>query len=347
MNIRLATDSDQNKWDTYVLTHPQGLPYHQFAWKAVVEEAYGFKGIYLVAEINDEFAGVLPLIDFEGAFGRRMLISLPYCDAGGGLADNTTIVKALMNKAVILSRLKKTKGLQVRFSYPLDGIAEGHSMNVSKARMVLLLPESAVVLLGSFKAKLRSQIKKPIQDGLKAKMGGVELVDEFYQVFSENMRNLGSPVHSRKWVHAVVSKFDERAKVCVIYTPDGVAAAAGIALFHNETVSIPWASSLGCFKRLNANMLLYWSFLSFAADRKFKYFDFGRSTPGEGTYKFKEQWGAKPQELTWMTIPSEAHQGSYDFPMPITRKQVAEIWKRMPLGVCNFVGPFLRRQISL
>ena len=202
-------------------------------------------------------------------------------------------------------------------------------------------------LLARMKSKLRSQIKKPLRDGLTAKLGGVELVDTFYNVFAENMHELGSPVHSRKWISAVVLEYGDRARVGVVFTPEGMPAAAGIILLHERIVSIPWASSLRKFNRLNPNMLLYWTFLSFAADNGFEKFDYGRSSPGEGTFKFKEQWGAMPQPLSWDYFsfngePVERFQTSSKM-----RGYLEKIWQRSPLPMCNFCGPLLRKYVSL
>jgi hypothetical protein len=91
-------------------------------------------------------------------------------------------------------------------------------------------------------------------------------------------------------------------------------------------------------------MLLYWNFLSFAADNGYHYFDFGRSTPGEGTYKFKQQWGADPVPLAWIDLlnsSSVAKNGSG------LRAQVEKVWQKLPVSVATMVGSQLRRYIDL
>ena len=213
--------------------------------------------------------------------------------------------------------------------------------------MVLELPGDSGLLMAGLKAKLRSQVKKPVRDGLSVRIGGAELVNEFYRIFAVNMRDLGSPVHSKKWILAVIEHFDERARIGVVYTPEGLAAAAGVILLHPGTVSIPWASSLHRFNYLNPNMLLYWSFLSFAADGGFSRFDFGRSTPAEGTYRFKEQWGAEPFPLYWEDRMHNHGENATGFVSGVGRKTAAAIWSRLPLSATNALGPIFRRHISL
>ncbi len=342
MNIRIATVEDETAWNEYVLNHPDGLAYHLFAWQKAVKNAYQFGSCYLLGEENSKITGVLPLIELKIPFLGRSLVSLPYCDIGGCLADNDEIATALLQKALEIGQLKKVKKIEIR-----QILLTGEIDPMGKVRMVLDLPDSSATLLAGFKAKLRSQVKKPTRDGLTARLGGEELVSDFYQIFCENMRDLGSPVHSLKWVESIVKFYGDRAKVGIVYTPEGIPAAGGIILLTTKTVLIPWASALLKFKHYNPNMLLYWNFLSFAADNGYQYFDFGRSTLGEGTYKFKKQWGAEPVPLRWVDLlnstPTMVAVGRHGG----MREKVATVWKKLPVPMATSVGSKLRGFIDL
>jgi hypothetical protein len=56
MKIKLAEDSDQKRWDEFILSHPKASPYHLFAWKKAIEAAYGHKCINLCAHKNRTLA---------------------------------------------------------------------------------------------------------------------------------------------------------------------------------------------------------------------------------------------------------------------------------------------------
>ena len=346
MEIRLAQESDRQAWDDYVLAHPTGSAYHQYAWRQAVEKAYRFPGVYLMAVREHRICGVLPLIDFKIPFRGRSLISLPYCDVGGVLANDRETENALVGAAMQRGRETGCRGLTLRRAAEGDPGRSAFAPSAPKVRMLLALPDQAELLLAQFKSKLRSQIKKPLRDGLTAKISGLELVDQFYAIFSRNMRDIGSPVHSLSWVTAVVAAYGERARIGVVYTPDGSPAAAGVILLHNRTVSIPWASSLKMFNRLNANVLLYWRFLEFAIENGCDCFDFGRSTPGGGTYRFKQQWGARPHPLQWDDLlqPDGNPRGRNAAAL---RRFLVRGWQVLPVGFCSVVGPLLRRYISL
>jgi FemAB-related protein (PEP-CTERM system-associated) len=345
MKIRAATDRDRTAWDAYVLRHVNGLAYHRYAWKEAVEQAYGFAGRYLMAETDGRLRGVLPLIHFRGPLWPGKLVSLPYCDVGGPLADDAATERSLVASAQTLLRQSRTKGLDLRVSgaQGRDGLKD----EVRKVRQVLDLPENSEALLAGFKAKLRSQVLKPGRDGLTFRFGDVDLMTDFYAVFTENMRDLGSPVHSREWFVAILRHFGQDARVGVVYAASGEPAAGALVLSHGTTLTVPWASSLRRFNRQNPNMLLYWRLLSFAADGGYRLFDFGRSTPGEGTYRFKKQWGARDIPLVWREFSPQGRERRSDGSRTPGRERLEALWTRMPLVLCNFLGPRIRRYVSL
>jgi len=345
MNVRVAQITDASSWDAYALGHQQGLAYHRFSWLQAVREAYGFRTYPLLAEADGRVVGILPLAHIRLPLKRGKLVSLPYCDLGGILAATESTAAALLAEALCLAEDLQVPEVCLRSARPLRS---GDKPHPCKVRMVQQLPESSEALLAGFRAKLRSQVRKPERDGLRAVLGGVELLEDFYHVFTGNMRDLGSPVHGRKWFEKLLAGLGKAARVGVVYMPDGSAAAAGIILCHGRVISVPWASSLRKYNSSCPNMLLYWSFLAFAADNGFALFDFGRSTPEEGTFKFKQQWGAKPEPLFWQTF---VHGAKLEVPEQESsaglRSRMESVWRRLPLGVCNLVGPHVRRFVSL
>lgn len=340
-------------WDHYVLTHPRGLAYHLSCFIQAIKQAYGFDTFNMAAVSGSRIKGILALtrMGLPGLPGQ--LVSSPYCDAAGVLADSPEIEAALLDRGLALARAMRIPRVLIRNTAPFAGIDPELTRHAGKVRMVLTLKLDPDDLLGFLKAKVRSQIKKPMRDGLDFVMGGRELVAPFYKIFCENMRDLGSPPHARQWIRQVVSAYGNRAHIGLVRLPDKTPAAAGIILCHPHTVSIPWASSLRRYNRMNPNMLLYWGFLKFAAGRGFGFFDFGRSTPGEGTFRFKAQWGATPAALHWAEFdPFGPHP---DRPLPIEpsggvsllRGKAETMFSSLPVPLATVLGPCSRKYISL
>ena len=123
--------------------------------------------------------------------------------------------------------------------------------------------------------------------------------------------------------------------------------SVGILLQHRDTVTIPWSSTLREYNRIAPNMLLYWNFLAYAADNGYSSFDFGRSDPDSGTYKFKIQWEAQPQELHWYTSSTQTSKSPSSNSKFQLREYAATTWSKLPAPAADWLGPRLRKYISL
>lgn len=324
-------------------------PYHLFAWKKAVESSYRHRACYLIAEEDGNVAGVLPLIYMKPPLISGQFVSLPFCDVGDVLARDEKTAERLVSEAISLAREYRSGHIELRgqgqhSSYEFIGLPV--TVQSHKVRMLLALPDSSEILWDGFRSKHRSQIRKAEKNGLVFRWGNKENLDDFYYVFSRNMRDLGSPVHARAWFAAVLEHFGENARMGLVYHKDHL-AGVGIILSVNRRISIPWASTLKEFNRFAPNMLLYWNFLKYAADNGYSHFDFGRSTPGEGTYKFKVQWGAEPVPLNWHCIMIDKKEAESTSPASAHRDTIARLWQKLPLSIANLIGPAIRKHISL
>jgi serine/alanine adding enzyme len=366
MIIRLFNPSDKQSWDSYVLNHSASTHCHLSGWKEVIENTYGHKGYYLMAlrssnpihpinpsNSNNQVVGILPLFHIKSLLFGNHLVSMPFLNYGGILAEDEETEIALLSEAIKLSQKLKVSNTELRHLKPLSSLNPmnpGNPINcvtrTHKVRMVLTLPGSSDELFKSYKAKLRSQISRPQKEGMRAVIGGVELLDSFYKVFSINMRDLGSPVHSKKLFKQICLEFPQNIKICVVIYQN-VSVASGLIFCFRDTVEIPWASSLKEYNKFSPNMLLYWSLIEYANNEGFRCFDFGRSTPEEGTYKFKEQWGAKPSPLYWHNIIFDGHPVSNNDSEKSKFETAVKYWKRLPLPFSNMIGPLVRKHISL
>lgn len=331
--------------DRYLSCQPQATPYHSMRWILSIKKVYHFGYLYYIAKSDNQIVGVLPLCIFTGLRGKKEFCSLPYCDVGGVVSNSQEIKSELVNQALTKMKDYSLSGLELRQRLIGQDVAE--DMLDRKVSMLLDLPESADSLLKSFKSKLRSQINKAGKNGLKFDCANDEKsIDDFFYVFSRNMHLLGSPTHSLKWFHALREVYEDELLVGRVWYEDKI-VGAGILLFNGGNVSIPWASTLRDFNRLAPNMMLYWNLLRESCNRGCRQFDFGRSTYDEGTYRFKQQWGAKPVLLDWQVLDKQGAVAEIPTNKSKIRDIVEAIWKKLPLPVVNTIGPHLRRHISL
>jgi serine/alanine adding enzyme len=341
--IRLYQDTDHAHWDEYVISSSHTSCYHLVSWKTVIEKSFGHKTYYLLSEDeNKKINGVLPLVHLKNILFGNFAVSLPYFNYGGVCADNDEIRAQLLHEAAIIASAQKMDHIELRH---ISNAVADLPVKTSKVSMQLTLPQTKEELWASFPSKLRSQVQRPIKEQMHTKVGQQDELNSFYDIFSQNMRDLGTPVYSKSFFRNILKEFPENAWICTIYTKDENPVASGFLVGFKEMLEIPWASSLRTYNRLSPNMLLYWSVLELACDRQYKVFDFGRSTVGEGTYKFKEQWGAKPIQLYWHywmknngPLPEiNPHNPKYEMAI--------KTWQRLPVSLTRLLGPSIVKNL--
>ncbi len=350
MEIRAVSDSAA--WDRYVLQTPESKYTHLFNWSRVIEETYGHRPVYLAAVRPDqngrpEICGILPLFRFKALVNGPRLVSVPFFDTAGILArDGFTRnflfkrgLEPLCNKKAGLSAI--TLRQEEMLDIPdLNLMAGGPRIFSAKVGMSLPISGSQQEMMGRLKSKLRSQIKKSEKSGLEWKIGKTGLLDPFYAVFSRNMRDLGSPVHSKNFFKAIFRYFYDQAFICVVFYKARPVAASFMFRFK-KTLANPWASSVREFRYLNANLYLYRRMIGFACNLKAEILDMGRSSKNAPTHRFKKQFRPEEQPLYWYTwpVPGQGLLAEETLTLPA--------WKKLPLGAANLLGPLVRKRISL
>ena len=336
----VTVETDSRAWSTYVASQAGITGYHDWRWRDVFKGAFGYDSIYFAARRLDRIVGVLPTVLLDSWLFGRALISLPFVNYGGVVADDVAAERALLDAAAAAALEHRCKHVELRH---VNRHFDDLPCKQHKVTMILAL-QPVPALWDGLDKKVRNQVRKAQKAGLTYRDGGIELLDEFYAVFARNMRDLGTPVYSRTFFADILTAFPERTQLHIV-SQGSVPAAAGLTFQTRSTVEIPWASAVRDFNPMCANPLLYWSMLESAAARGCTNFDFGRSTPNEGTYRFKAQWGAEPVPLCWeYSLPEGARLPDTSPTNPKFQLAVA-VWKKLPLGVANRFGPTIVRAI--
>lgn len=317
--------------------------YHLIGWKEVVERTFGHKTYYLLAEnAKKEINGILPLVHLKSALFGSFMISVPYFNYGGVSVENDEVSSRLLQEAISIAGREGADHIELRHT---QHIKEPLQEKTAKVSMRLELPDKPDDLWKSFSSKLRSQIKRPQKEEMYSKIYGIDGLDDFYSVFAVKMKALGTPVYSKSFFKNILLAFPGLTYIQTIFTKDGLPVASGFLAGFKKRLEIPWAASLPSYNRSSPNMLLYWESLKFACEKGFDCFDFGRSTPGEGTYKFKKQWGAKPVQLYWHYWLKDGGTMPELNPNNPKYKMAIKIWQRLPLFVTKIIGPAIVKNL--
>jgi FemAB-related protein (PEP-CTERM system-associated) len=263
-------------------------------------------------------------------------------DYGGVCADNVEAENLLIKEAIKITQKYKAGYLELRHINAKDSASL--YTKIHKQTFILDLCQDFSFLWNNFIPEIRNRIKKAQKSGLEIKIGGRELLDNFYFIYSFHMKELGTPVLGKVFFKNMCLKFPKNTKIFIVHH-QGVLMGVALIIFFKDTIEVPWISSLGKYFPYCPNNLMYWEIIKYGCQQGFKYFDFGRSTKDSSHALFKTRWGARPVDLSWQYYSSNINRLPKISPDNPRFGLAINIWKKLPLLLTNSIGPKIARHL--
>lgn len=331
---------DGDRWDAYVENTPSATFFHLSSWARIITEALGHKSHYLYAEQNGEIVGILPLAETKSRLFGHALISTPLCVYGGTVANGAAATSCLCDAAVKLAK-------QLRVDYvELRSRNSDNSEWLKKDLYVTFRKQLSKDHDANFKAIPRKQ-RAMVRKGRDANLivSSTPTIEEFYRVYSESVRNLGTPVLSRRYYAMVKEVFGDQCEITVI-KKDASPVAAVMSFYFRDEVHPYYGGSIWQGRQLRANDFMYWVVMKHAVERGIQLFDFGRSKRDTGSYHFKRHWGFEPQTLAYSYYLVNAKEMPNISPTNQKYQFLIRAWQHLPLNISQFIGPWIARNLG-
>jgi FemAB-related protein (PEP-CTERM system-associated) len=339
------------RWDEYVFAHPAGTFFHDWQWREIISASFGYESFYLYAEDRDKIQGILPLFLVRSLLFGRSLVAIPLAVYGGVLATNRSAEAVLLEKAMGLGKQLKAKYLELRGNPYLQKEASTEAANLAcsarqKDLYVTFVGEIDPldeVNLSRIPRKQRRMVRQGEKHGLQFVLDNSRL-REFYQVYAESVRNLGTPVYGYPYFEKIVKSFADRCKIFLV-EHQGKVIAGVLVFFYKDQVMPYYGGALKEYFPLAPNDFMYWELMRYGAANGYKIFDFGRSKRGTGSFDFKRHWGFEPHPLAYFYYPMKGQ------PIPDTSslnpklQWAIRIWRSLPLKLTMALGPRIVRHI--
>jgi FemAB-related protein (PEP-CTERM system-associated) len=328
-------------WDAFVAVMPNGTFFHRAPWARVIEAAFGHRTHYVYAERDGSIVGVLPLAQVKTLLFGHTLISVPFCVYGGPLAADAETNDVLESYATSLLASTGASALEFR---ERDGVesdwAARSDLYVTFRKAIDADHERN---MKAIPRKQRAMVRKGIQNGLTSMVN--HEVGPLHRIYSESVRNLGTPVFSRRYFTILLEEF--RDCVDVVTIMDGDNPIASVMNFYDRDEVLPYYGG-GNFvaRQRGGNDFMYWEVMRRAADRGCRLFDFGRSKLGTGAFAFKHNWGFVPAPLVYRYKLAPGASIPEHNPMNPKYRMFIAGWKRLPLPVANLLGPPIVRGLG-
>ena len=329
------------RWDDFVMRCPQATFFHRAGWQRILRTIFRHETHFLCAEVDDRIEGVLPLARVRSLLFGHSLVSLPFAVYGGVAASNEQAAEALEHAAQELARSLGVAHLELR------NVASRHAgwpmQDLYATFRKEILPDEEANLL-AIPRKQRAMVRKGIAHGLRSELDAG--VDRFYALYADNVHRHGTPGLPRRYFAALRREFGDDCEVQTVVDKEGRPVSSVLTFYFRDEVLPYYAGDAPAARELAANDFKYWELMRRACRRGLRIFDYGRSKRGSGSYSFKKNWGFEPQPLHYEYCLYKRDSVPQTNPANPKYRVLIEVWRRMPIGVANWLGPMVVRGLG-
>ncbi len=340
VRVRGLEARDAERWNAFVERNDEATFFHRAEWSSVLERAFGHRPHYLLAESGGSIRGILPLGRLKSRLFGNALISTPFCVYGGVVAEDERVEERLTAAARELAERLDVDYLELRNLRRRQPDWPCKDLYVTFRKAIEPDPEAN---LRAIPRKQRAMVRKGIRAGLVGEPD--RDVERLFAIYSESVRNLGTPVFPRSYFRVLKEVFGEACRVLTI-TQDGRALCSVMSFYHRDEVLPYYGGGRAEARAVAGNDFMYWELMRRSCEEGLRLFDYGRSKREVGSYRFKKHWGFEPQPLFYEYHLVRASEVPDVNPLNPKYRFFVETWKRMPLGLTRVVGPWIARNLG-
>jgi FemAB-related protein (PEP-CTERM system-associated) len=134
--------------------------------------------------------------------------------------------------------------------------------------------------------------------------------------------------------------------VLTVLDPAGVPVSSVFTFYFRDEVLPYYAGDAVAARELAANDFKYWELMRRACERGLRVFDYGRSKRDTGSFDFKKNWGFEPEPLHYEHVLRRGAAIPQNNPSNPKYKAMIAVWRRLPRGVANAIGPHIVRNLG-
>jgi FemAB-related protein (PEP-CTERM system-associated) len=341
LSIRDYRDSDQGDWDAFVASCSDATFFHRIGWRQIYERQFRHRTHYLLAERAGEIVGVLPLVQLRSMLFGHSLASLPFAVYGGAASSDAQVLAELHEAARALAARLGAQHLELRNRCLREPTWARQDLYVTFRKAMLPTAEAN---MAAIPRKQRAMVRKGVQRGL------VSTIDSdttrFFDLYADNQHRHGTPPHSRKYFQALKQEFGDDCEVLNVLDAQGQPVSSVLSFYFRDEVLPYYAGDLVAARDLAANDFKYWEVMRRATERGLRVFDFGRSKNGTGSFDFKKNWGFEATPLFYEYCLYGRDSVPQHNPTNPRYRAAIDLWRRLPRGLVNAVGPALARHLG-
>lgn len=340
--IDLHDTAQVSRIEAFVVEQRASL-FHRPDWLLGVEAGTGQRAIGLITEQLGVITGWLPLTQVRSFLFPAALVSSGFGVGGGICAENPAAAELLARAAQDFAVRNSFPSVELRGGPIPESWHRSTGKHCGFSRPFAVDDEAELLAIPR---KARAEVRKGLKSELSVRVGrsARDLADH-YAVYSESVRNLGTPVFPRKLFAAMIEAFPEHSDILTVFKEETPIASV-LSFYHDRAVMPYWGGGTYAARGARANELMYYELMLHARRKGMQHFDFGRSKTDSGPFKFKKNWGFEPAPLIYGEWTAPGAEARDIDPTSGTYQSKIERWKKLPMPIANTIGPWIARGLA-
>jgi FemAB-related protein (PEP-CTERM system-associated) len=329
------------RWDAFVLGCPEATFFHRAGWQRIIRNVFGHPTYYLYAERDGRIEAVLALAHVTSLVFGNALVSLPFAVYGGVAAETRESAALLEEEAQRLARELAVDHLELRNIVQRHPDWPKQDLYVTFRKEILADVEANML---GIPRRQRAMVRKGVKNGLASEIDRDPT--RFFALFADNVHRHGTPALPKRYFEALQREFADDCEVLTVVDSSARPVSSVLSFYFRDEVLPYYAGDDQAARELAANDFKYWELMRRACLRGCKVFDYGRSKQGTGSYAFKKNWGFEPIPLHYEYQLYRGTSIPQNNPMNPKYRAFIALWRRLPIGLANQLGPYIVRNLG-
>jgi hypothetical protein len=217
---------------------------------------------------------------------------------------------------------------------------------IKNVRTVIELDDGEESLWSTISSNTRRKIRKARRNGFSVEEHSVRLKD-YYPIYARRLNELGTPPMGPGLFRGMEKYLKPHLRFYSVLK-DNKMVGGMIAIASGKTITSLYVAVESHLFRLYPTYLLYWFAIQKSYQNGFSLFDLGRSIPGSGNHRFKQQWGGIDHYIGYFYFRTDASNKSSRLDGMALHRETSlkqRIWTKLPNFFANLIGPYFRRQL--
>lgn len=343
------------RWDTFVQSHPYAWICHLSGWKTVLEKSFThLHGHYLVLTRNGAIQAGLPLFEVRSWLLGKRLVSIPFATLCDPLISTRDDMDKLFAAALNVSKDLGISSIEIRTMLSTSNVQDNRLGTTSLIQKYkhhyVQLDRPPEELKKSFhRSCVRQRITRSLQSGIDVSQGTTAAdVGEFYELYVMSRKRLGLPPLPRVFIKTLWDTFYPQKRVSLLLAKkDGLLIGSLVLFKYKSRVSAEFAVWNDAYLNISPIHRLFWEAIQSAYHEGYQVFDFGRtSLSNHSLMDFKNRWGTQVIDLLNFNYPGKGPTGNKRSETSLSRKLVREVCRVVPLPVLEGLGNFLYKHMG-